>query len=513
MAHDSAGNRKFAIVLSVFQVIFIILFGIFGRYHDDALPRSGLSHQTTTLSPQEHRGRRSADGDSEAYTWPKYAIQDYYPMFQDVHVMMFIGFGYLMTFLRKYGYSSLGINFLLAAFVIQWATLMRGFLHMEGMSFKIDLTTLLTSDFTVAAILITFGAVLGKLSPLQYLIMALIEVAVSLGNEYICVHYLKTRDIGGSIFVHIFGAYFGLAVSRMLYRWEYSVTDFNTLKFTTKTTDLFSMIGTIFLWMYWPSFNSAVAEKEFQQRAVINTYFAMASCCVVTFICSHLFHHNKFSMELVQNATLAGGVALGATADMIVQPYGALIIGAGAGILSCVGFHYINPILENKLKVHDTCGVNNLHGMPGILAALISGVVFATATPALYGDSFYDIYGKQMDTNAIQKTPLLDSSGKFVPERTPMQQAGLQMAALGATLGMAIVSGIITGLIIRMKIWDPLPGPALFDDAANFALPDPVPWEQESDIRHRLRTIGRDDEIAAAIPLTKGFPNPRDERV
>ena len=43
----------------------------------------------------------------------------YYPMFQDVHVMIFIGFGFLMTFLKKYGYSATGINMLIAAVACQ----------------------------------------------------------------------------------------------------------------------------------------------------------------------------------------------------------------------------------------------------------------------------------------------------------------------------------------------------------------------------------------------------------
>ena len=47
-------------------------------------------------------------------------------VFQDIHVMIFIGFGFLMTFLRRYGYSSVSFNFLVAAFAIQWATLARG---------------------------------------------------------------------------------------------------------------------------------------------------------------------------------------------------------------------------------------------------------------------------------------------------------------------------------------------------------------------------------------------------
>lgn len=51
------------------------------------------------------------------------------PGFQDVHVMIFVGFGFLMTFLQRYGYSAVGFNFLLAAFGIQWALLMQGWFH------------------------------------------------------------------------------------------------------------------------------------------------------------------------------------------------------------------------------------------------------------------------------------------------------------------------------------------------------------------------------------------------
>ena len=52
----------------------------------------------------------------------------------DVHSMMFVGFGFLMTFLRKYSYGSVGFNFLLAAYVLEWALLVRGWLSsgMEG---------------------------------------------------------------------------------------------------------------------------------------------------------------------------------------------------------------------------------------------------------------------------------------------------------------------------------------------------------------------------------------------
>lgn len=40
--------------------------------------------------------------------------------------MVFIGFGFLMTFLRRYSFSSVGFNMLLAAFAIQWSTVTLG---------------------------------------------------------------------------------------------------------------------------------------------------------------------------------------------------------------------------------------------------------------------------------------------------------------------------------------------------------------------------------------------------
>jgi ammonium transporter Rh len=55
--------------------------------------------------------------------------------------MMFIGFGFLMTFLKRYGFSSLGFNFLVAAFVLQWATLVGGFLEMEHGRISVHLLT------------------------------------------------------------------------------------------------------------------------------------------------------------------------------------------------------------------------------------------------------------------------------------------------------------------------------------------------------------------------------------
>ena len=48
------------------------------------------------------------------------------------------------------------------------------------------------------------------------------------------------------------------------------------------------LIGTMFLWVYWPSFNSYGADDITRQRAMVNTFYALAASCVATFAFSVL---------------------------------------------------------------------------------------------------------------------------------------------------------------------------------------------------------------------------------
>ena len=68
---------------------------------------------------------------------------------------------------------------------------------------------------------------------------------------------------------------------------------------------------------------------------------------------------------------------------MVIEPYGAMVIGSVAGIISTLGFQFMTPILNHSF-VHDTCGVNNLHGMPGLISGIASAIVAATATREKY---------------------------------------------------------------------------------------------------------------------------------
>ena len=41
------------------------------------------------------------------------------------------------------------------------------------------------------------------------------------------------------------------------------------------TSDVFAMIGTVFLWMYWPSFNGAMADNDARERVAIHTVLSL----------------------------------------------------------------------------------------------------------------------------------------------------------------------------------------------------------------------------------------------
>lgn len=50
-----------------------------------------------------------------------------------------------------------------------------------------------------------------------------------------------------------------------------------------------------------------------------------------------------------------------------------------SGLLSSWGFSFASDFLETKIGLKDTCGVHNLHGMPGILGALVPVVALTLA--------------------------------------------------------------------------------------------------------------------------------------
>ena len=115
--------------------------------------------------------------------------------------------------------------------------------------------------------------------------------------------------------IHTFGAAFGLAFAYYFGDKAVQVCKIGNGEDqlgTSRHNGTFAMIGTIFLFCFWPSFNSALLDGASAGRAVVNTTLSIAGGACAAFAISKGIHNGKyFDMEHVQNATLAGGVAIG----------------------------------------------------------------------------------------------------------------------------------------------------------------------------------------------------------
>ena len=290
---------------------------------------------------------------------------------RSIHIlaMLLLGFGFLMVVVRGHGYSSITATLLAVSTAIPVYMLIKSFMG-EGSALSID--AFMWAEFAAASLLIAIGAPLGRLTMDQYLLMGALFIPVYLFNEWLILEsgmFTGFQDTGGSVVIHAFGAYFGLGlVATTAKKFE----DGPSCE-SDSVSNQFSLLGSLVLWVFWPSFTSAVASPERVVLTAINTVFALAGATLATYICSKLIR-GKVDIEDIANASLAGGVAIGSTCD-IANPGMSMLIGIAAGILSTVGYSIIAPKVQKLIRGADTCGVHNLHGMPGLLGGLSAIII------------------------------------------------------------------------------------------------------------------------------------------
>ena len=146
---------------------------------------------------------------------------DAYNYYIGVMIMMIVGFGYLMTFMKNYGLGAVGFCLLVSAIGLQWGLFIEAFFyqmvnHTWG-PVAINTYAILAVTSNIAAPLISLGGIIGKVTPLQLLIMVLLEFTAHSFNYNVLMNgILKVMDIGGTYSDHMFGCYFGLAVSYII---------------------------------------------------------------------------------------------------------------------------------------------------------------------------------------------------------------------------------------------------------------------------------------------------------
>ena len=104
-----------------------------------------------------------------------------------------------------------------------------------------------------------------------------------------------------------------------------------------------------------------------------------------------------------------------------IKLFPAIAIGCGlyAGIISTLGFRFVQPKLNNWFSLQDICGIHNLHGMPGI-----SGSILAVLALIPLGLSYPDEFPR----------------GDF--------QCLYNLAGLGITIALALIFGTFTGFLM-----------------------------------------------------------------
>jgi len=185
-------------------------------------------------------------------------------------------------------------------------------------------------------------------------------------------------DFAGGTVVHINAAVAGLVGAFMLGK----RIGYGKESMTPHSLTL-TMVGAALLWVGWFGFNagSNLEANGLTALAFVNTLVATAAA-TLAWIAGEAIARGKASMLGAASGAVAGLVAI-TPACGFVGPMGAIVIGLVAGLLCLWG---VNG-LKRLLGADDTLDVFGVHGVGGIVGALLTGVF---AAPSLGGTGVYD---------------------------------------------------------------------------------------------------------------------------
>ena len=147
-------------------------------------------------------------------------------------------------------------------------------------------------------------------------------------------------------------------------------------------------LGVFILWLGWYGFNGAACTSVEQLGSVfLTTTVAPAIATVVCMIFTWI-KYGKPDVSMCLNASLAGLVAITAPCD-VTDAFGAIVIGAVAGLLVCFGVWF----LDYKLHVDDPVGAVAVHCLNGIWGTIAVGLFATNAAP---GYAIADAAGNEM---------------------------------------------------------------------------------------------------------------------
>lgn len=190
-----------------------------------------------------------------------------------------------------------------------------------------------------------------------------------------------------------------------------------------------TMIGASLLWVGWFGFNagSAYEANDIAALAFVNTLLATAAA-TVSWVFGEWMSKGKPSMLGAASGAVAGLVAI-TPACGFVGPMGGLLIGLASGVVCLWG---VNG-LKRLLGADDSLDVFGVHGVGGILGALLTGVF---ASPALGGQGIFDYVANKMSADAY----------------SIVGQVTTQATAVGVTILWSAVVSVVAYKVVDLVI-------------------------------------------------------------
>ncbi len=197
-----------------------------------------------------------------------------------------------------------------------------------------------------------------------------------------------------------------------------------------------TMVGAAMLWVGWFGFNagSNLEATSGAALAFVNTLFATAAA-VLSWSAAEALTRGKASMLGAASGAVAGLVAI-TPACGSVGPMGGIVIGLAAGFVCFWGV----TGLKHMLGVDDSLDVFGVHGVGGILGALLTGVFTA---PGLGGTGKADFsIGSQLlvQAEAILITIVWSAVVAFIAYKIVDAAVGLRVPEEAEREGLDITS-------------------------------------------------------------------------
>jgi Amt family ammonium transporter len=133
--------------------------------------------------------------------------------------------------------------------------------------------------------------------------------------------------------------------------------------------------GAAMLWVGWFGFNagSALAADGAAAMAMLVTHIAAATGAFVWMLCEWLKYGKPSALGIVTG--MVAGLGTITPASGFVGPFGALVIGAAAGLVCFFATNY----MKRALNVDDSLDVFPVHGVGGLIGTLLTAI-FVSAT-------------------------------------------------------------------------------------------------------------------------------------